>query len=51
MVNPKIIAQAFGSLGVYPETIHLGLGTGEAMNEVPSWVSRNKPWLEYLNNN
>jgi alkanesulfonate monooxygenase SsuD/methylene tetrahydromethanopterin reductase-like flavin-dependent oxidoreductase (luciferase family) len=52
MANPKIIAQAFASLAVfYPERIHLGLGTGEAINEVPSWVSRNKSWLDYLNNN
>jgi alkanesulfonate monooxygenase SsuD/methylene tetrahydromethanopterin reductase-like flavin-dependent oxidoreductase (luciferase family) len=32
MANPKIIAQAFAALDVlYPETISLGLGTGEAM--------------------
>ena len=36
MANPKIIAQAFAELDVlYPERIGLGLGTGEAMNEVP----------------
>src|ERR671918_616988 len=34
--NPAIIAQAFASLDVlYPGRIGLGLGTGEAMNEVP----------------
>jgi alkanesulfonate monooxygenase SsuD/methylene tetrahydromethanopterin reductase-like flavin-dependent oxidoreductase (luciferase family) len=34
--NPGIIAQAFASLDVlYPGRIGLGLGTGEAMNEVP----------------
>ena len=34
--NPAIIAQAFASLDVlYPGRIGLGIGTGEAMNEVP----------------
>src|ERR671911_875373 len=34
--NPAIIAQAFASLDVlYPGRIGLGVGTGEAMNEVP----------------
>ena len=34
--NPGIIAQAFSSLDVlYPGRIGLGIGTGEAMNEVP----------------
>jgi coenzyme F420-dependent glucose-6-phosphate dehydrogenase len=34
--NPGIIAQAFASLNVlYPGRIGLGIGTGEAMNEVP----------------
>lgn len=34
--NPGIIAQAFGSLDVlYPGRIGLGVGSGEAMNEVP----------------
>jgi coenzyme F420-dependent glucose-6-phosphate dehydrogenase len=34
--NPGIIAQAFASLDVlYPGRIGLGLGSGEAMNEVP----------------
>ena len=34
--NPAIIAQAFASLDVlYPGKIGLGVGTGEAMNEVP----------------
>src|SRR5919107_3199680 len=33
--NPAIIAQAFASLDVlYPGRISLGIGTGEAMNEV-----------------
>ena len=34
--NPGVIAQAFASLDVlYPGRIGLGVGTGEAMNEVP----------------
>lgn len=34
--HPAIIAQAFATLGVtYPGRICLGLGTGEAMNEIP----------------
>jgi coenzyme F420-dependent glucose-6-phosphate dehydrogenase len=34
--HPAIIAQAFGTLGeLFPGRIYLGLGTGEAMNEVP----------------
>ena len=34
--HPAIIAQAFATLGViYPGRIRLGLGTGEAMNEIP----------------
>jgi coenzyme F420-dependent glucose-6-phosphate dehydrogenase len=33
--NPAVIAQAFGTLGVlYPGRIMLGVGTGEALNEV-----------------
>ena len=33
--NPAVIAQAFGTLGcLYPGRIILGLGTGEALNEV-----------------
>ena len=34
--HPAVIAQAFATLGeLYPGRIFLGLGTGEAMNEVP----------------
>ena len=34
--HPAIVAQAFATLGeLYPGRIFLGLGTGEAMNEVP----------------
>lgn len=33
--NPAVIAQAFGTLGVlYPDRIMLGVGTGEALNEI-----------------
>jgi coenzyme F420-dependent glucose-6-phosphate dehydrogenase len=33
--NPAIIAQAFGTLGcLYPDRMLLGVGTGEALNEV-----------------
>jgi coenzyme F420-dependent glucose-6-phosphate dehydrogenase len=43
--NPIIIGQAFASLDVlYPGRIGLGIGTGEAMNEVPAgfdWPSAN----------
>jgi len=35
--NPAIVAQAFATLGtLYPGRIFLGLGTGEAMNEIPT---------------
>lgn len=35
--NPVIVAQAFASLGVlYPGRVFLGVGTGEALNEVPT---------------
>lgn len=34
--HPAIIAQAFGTLAeMHPHRVYLGLGTGEAMNEVP----------------
>ena len=33
--NPAVVAQAFGTLGsLYPGRVMLGVGTGEAMNEV-----------------
>jgi F420-dependent hydroxymycolic acid dehydrogenase len=35
--RPPIVAQAFASLGVlYPGRVFLGLGSGEALNEVPA---------------
>jgi TAT-translocated FGD2 family F420-dependent dehydrogenase len=34
--NPAIVAEAFASLGIlYPGRVFLGVGTGEALNEVP----------------
>jgi coenzyme F420-dependent glucose-6-phosphate dehydrogenase len=34
--NPAIVSQAFATLGVmYPNRIFIGLGTGEALNEMP----------------
>jgi coenzyme F420-dependent glucose-6-phosphate dehydrogenase len=42
--NPIIIAQAFASLDVlYPDRIGLGIGTGEAMNEVPAGFDWSSP--------
>ena len=42
--HPAVIAQAFASLDVlYPGRIGLGLGTGEAMNEVPLGFNWPKP--------
>ena len=33
--NPAVVAQAFGTLGsLYPGRVMLGIGTGEALNEV-----------------
>jgi len=41
--HPAIVAQAFATLrAMYPERIFIGLGTGEALNEVPlgyTWPS------------
>src|SRR5947209_17064388 len=35
--NPAIVAQGFASLSLlYPGRVFLGVGTGEAMNEVPT---------------
>jgi coenzyme F420-dependent glucose-6-phosphate dehydrogenase len=57
--NPGLIAQAFASLDVlYPGRIGLGIGTGEAMNEVPlgfEWpeagirLDRTKEALQIIN--
>ncbi|GAA2114766.1 glucose-6-phosphate dehydrogenase (coenzyme-F420) [Nocardioides bigeumensis] len=44
--NPAVLAQAFGTLGeLYPERIVLGVGTGEALNEVA--VSAGLEWPEF----
>lgn len=58
--NPGIIAQAFASLDVlYPGRVGLGIGTGEAMNEVPlgfDWpeanirLDRTKEAVQIINN-
>lgn len=38
--HPGIVAQAMGTLGcLYPNRVFLGVGTGEAMNEVPLGVA------------
>ena len=44
--NPAVIAQAFASLGVmYPGRIFLGVGTGEALNEIATgWTGE---WPEF----
>jgi coenzyme F420-dependent glucose-6-phosphate dehydrogenase len=43
--NPAVVAQAFGTLGcLYPGRVMLGIGTGEALNEVA--VSRLE-WPEF----
>jgi len=35
--NPAVVAQAFSTLGrIYPGRIALGVGSGEAMNEIPT---------------
>jgi coenzyme F420-dependent glucose-6-phosphate dehydrogenase len=42
--HPVVVAQAFGTLGcLYPGRLRLGVGTGEAMNEVPLGVE----WPEF----
>ena len=44
--NPAVIAQAFATMGVlYPDRIFLGVGTGEALNEVATgWKGE---WQEF----
>ena len=42
--HPGFLAQTFATLGaMYPGRVHLALGTGEAMNEVPLGYD----WVEY----
>jgi coenzyme F420-dependent glucose-6-phosphate dehydrogenase len=45
--NPAVIAQAFATMGVlYPGRIFLGVGTGEALNEIATGWSK-QPWPEF----
>ena len=47
--HPAIVAQAVGTLGVmYPGRVLLGLGTGEALNEVPATGMAWPPFKERL---
>jgi coenzyme F420-dependent glucose-6-phosphate dehydrogenase len=42
--NPAVIAQAFATMScLYPERIFLGVGTGEALNEIATGYSREWP--------
>ncbi|WP_270887796.1 glucose-6-phosphate dehydrogenase (coenzyme-F420) [Pedococcus sp. 5OH_020] len=44
--NPAVVAQAFGTLGsLYPGRVMLGIGTGEALNEVV--VGSVEQWPEF----
>jgi coenzyme F420-dependent glucose-6-phosphate dehydrogenase len=44
--NPAVVAQAFGTLGaLYPGRVMLGVGTGEALNEVA--VGSVEQWPEF----
>ena len=48
--NPAVIAQAFGTLGkLYPGRVILGVGTGEALNEVATgWQGAGAPaWPDF----
>jgi len=48
--NPAVVAQAFASMGVlYPDRIFLGVGTGEALNEVATGalVADEHGWPEF----
>jgi coenzyme F420-dependent glucose-6-phosphate dehydrogenase len=48
--NPAVIAQAFGTLGcLYPGRIMLGVGTGEALNEVATGFrgAGDQDWPEF----
>ncbi len=42
--NPAVLAQAFATMGVlYPGRIFLGVGTGEALNEIATgWAGAGK---------
>ncbi len=44
--NPAVIAQAFATMGcLYPDRVFLGVGTGEALNEVAAGYTG--PWPEF----
>jgi coenzyme F420-dependent glucose-6-phosphate dehydrogenase len=48
--NPAVLAQAFATMGMlYPGRIFLGVGTGEALNEIATGWSgaEDKPWPEF----
>lgn len=50
--NPAVIAQAFATLGMlYPGRVMLGVGTGEALNEIATgWAGAREaetPWPEF----
>ena len=44
--NPAVVAQAFGTLVLNPGRIVLGIGTGEALNEVAVGAA-GSPWPEF----
>jgi coenzyme F420-dependent glucose-6-phosphate dehydrogenase len=46
--NPAVVAQAFGTLGsLYPGRVMLGVGTGEALNEVAVGSVDEDAWPEF----
>ncbi len=46
--NPAVVAQAFGTLGsLYPGRVMLGVGTGEALNEVVVGSVGDDQWPEF----
>ncbi|HEV7194570.1 MAG TPA: glucose-6-phosphate dehydrogenase (coenzyme-F420), partial [Pedococcus sp.] len=46
--NPAVVAQAFGTLGsLYPGRLVLGIGTGEALNEVVVGSVADGEWPEF----
>ena len=45
--NPAVIAQAFATMGcLYPDRIMLGVGTGEALNEIAAGIEQWPPFAE-----
>ena len=49
--NPAVLAQAFATMGVlYPERIFLGVGSGEALNEIATGFrgSGEQDWPEFM---